>query len=809
MPWVFSGISRSLCSHFGAAPCSPHFTPNRFSRHRHLEPPKSINSNQLYRFDSKSVMETRIDYSRWLHLHLLLLRSSQEPRAPAKSFQRERTRRCEKGFSRAKGRLIQRLALLCLPLMRSITSNTKGSLAYRRNPYLHGTNFIFSTVLAISLSAVAAPWLQQDFSTAGETGDSREKMPTSSIDRRDSHKRNIRSDRTENRTRGAAQINIQPLKAQHRNNVHPPQARHRNDTDRHRPSIVATSCRRSGCVLKLVTLERTKFSDFTDRYMTANELQNTAAGPTKKRHPAVAGPALYVSRLSIFASGPIPEYDIEPVSASRSLSASFSRPDYDSYFPCLRGCIASDADLIHLTPLRGRGRLTSNLPLLIWPLLQRYYGHTARLARRSDEALGLRVTVAHIVSLASWPWTLGSNPLLTSRSWELMRLKRGEYGAAPECQSGGNGSSPGKSAEQRSRVARFQGVPAFAGRRVSHEEWKRHIFPSQDQLFTWSHNVLASRGQGEGGSSPAAPTLADQQARPADVRHGARKTHPRCSEEFTITRLAHLDMIQVGLMPPDFKTRGTLYFHKMERHPAIKSFCKNRVFFDTPSLPRDLVDLREQNTGAFAVFTRHMLIRVPTYPDDTATRVECPIAAERKAVSIIEHCGATCRVEHQPIRASRTMHERRTLVLTLDASDTRWQHDLYRRRLASEHLSIVKMQITRVAGGERRTRRAALCSVLVSLHVLMALSAVILLMAIGRQAGKPLVNSWHAPGAIAGPEVASLTSHTLPIAGPGVKKKNILCPLLNYARERKTLRKTRPPAASSGTIPTCENQGVA
>ncbi|KAJ8871372.1 hypothetical protein PR048_027689 [Dryococelus australis] len=34
-----------------------------------------------------------------------------------------------------------------------------------------------------------------------------------------------------------------------------------------------------------------------------------------------------------------------------------------------------------------------------------------------------------------------------------------------------------------------------------------------------------------GGSGPMAPIIADQQARPADARHGARQTHPRCSEE--------------------------------------------------------------------------------------------------------------------------------------------------------------------------------------------------------------------------------------------------------------------------------------
>ncbi|KAJ8878811.1 hypothetical protein PR048_019397 [Dryococelus australis] len=39
---------------------------------------------------------------------------------------------------------------------------------------------------------------------------------------------------------------------------------------------------------------------------------------------------------------------------------------------------------------------------------------------------------------------------------------------------------------------------------------------------------------------------------------------------------------------------------------------------------------------------------------------------------------------------------------------------------------------------------------------------------IGYQAGKRLVNSWHAPGTIAGPEMAPLTSYTLPIIGPGV-----------------------------------------
>ncbi|KAJ8871627.1 hypothetical protein PR048_027954 [Dryococelus australis] len=39
---------------------------------------------------------------------------------------------------------------------------------------------------------------------------------------------------------------------------------------------------------------------------------------------------------------------------------------------------------------------------------------------------------------------------------------------------------------------------------------------------------------------------------------------------------------------------------------------------------------------------------------------------------------------------------------------------------------------------------------------------------VGCQAGKQLANSWHAPGTIAGAEVAPLTSHSLPITGPGV-----------------------------------------
>ncbi|KAJ8866451.1 hypothetical protein PR048_032294 [Dryococelus australis] len=41
---------------------------------------------------------------------------------------------------------------------------------------------------------------------------------------------------------------------------------------------------------------------------------------------------------------------------------------------------------------------------------------------------------------------------------------------------------------------------------------------------------LASRGQGDATAGLAAPILADQQARPADVRRGARQTHPRRNE---------------------------------------------------------------------------------------------------------------------------------------------------------------------------------------------------------------------------------------------------------------------------------------
>ncbi|KAJ8867882.1 hypothetical protein PR048_031687 [Dryococelus australis] len=58
--------------------------------------------------------------------------------------------------------------------------------------------------------------------------------------------------------------------------------------------------------------------------------------------------------------------------------------------------------------------------------VKHYDGNTARLARRSDEALGVRVSVARIA------------PSLLD---QLMRVKRGESGAAPECQGGGNGRS--------------------------------------------------------------------------------------------------------------------------------------------------------------------------------------------------------------------------------------------------------------------------------------------------------------------------------------------------------------------------------
>ncbi|KAJ8879005.1 hypothetical protein PR048_019611 [Dryococelus australis] len=47
------------------------------------------------------------------------------------------------------------------------------------------------------------------------------------------------------------------------------------------------------------------------------------------------------------------------------------------------------------------------------------------------------------------------------------------------------------------------------------------------------------------------------------------------------------------------------------------------------------------------------------------------------------------------------------LCIFFACGDNRWQHGLCRRRPASEHRSVVKTQITLVAGGERRTRRAA------------------------------------------------------------------------------------------------------
>ncbi|KAJ8868804.1 hypothetical protein PR048_030345 [Dryococelus australis] len=63
--------------------------------------------------------------------------------------------------------------------------------------------------------------------------------------------------------------------------------------------------------------------------------------------------------------------------------------------------------------------------------------------------------------------------LLTSRSREPMRIKRGEYGEAPERNGGGNGRPPRKSAGQRHRPARFPNVRIREQRRpYSNEQAK-------------------------------------------------------------------------------------------------------------------------------------------------------------------------------------------------------------------------------------------------------------------------------------------------------------------------------------------------
>ncbi|KAJ8895119.1 hypothetical protein PR048_000444 [Dryococelus australis] len=62
--------------------------------------------------------------------------------------------------------------------------------------------------------------------------------------------------------------------------------------------------------------------------------------------------------------------------------------------------------------------------------------------------------------------------------------------------------------------------------------------PGGAWLAGWRHVVKVTYEGGEGshrfvgGSGPATPKLADQQARPADVRRGARQIHPRRSEEW-------------------------------------------------------------------------------------------------------------------------------------------------------------------------------------------------------------------------------------------------------------------------------------
>ncbi|KAJ8894474.1 hypothetical protein PR048_007128 [Dryococelus australis] len=119
----------------------------------------------------------------------------------------------------------------------------------------------------------------------------------------------------------------------------------------------------------------------------------------------------------------------------------------------------------------------------------RYNGNTARFARRSDKALGARVSVARIApSLLDrgresshggivavhveekvfdeyyngccngtfWPLfhSMPDRAVFKSETWKPRRVKRVGYGAMAECKDRGNGRSPKKPADQWHRQAR-------------------------------------------------------------------------------------------------------------------------------------------------------------------------------------------------------------------------------------------------------------------------------------------------------------------------------------------------------------------
>ncbi|KAJ8885521.1 hypothetical protein PR048_011719 [Dryococelus australis] len=96
----------------------------------------------------------------------------------------------------------------------------------------------------------------------------------------------------------------QPSQARYRNDIQPLQARNRNDTNNRRPGIVATSSRRKPGIITT----------------------------SSRCRPDTVGQQLATCPYCI---GLILEYDIGPISAGRSLLASYYRPYSGPYFPYL------------------------------------------------------------------------------------------------------------------------------------------------------------------------------------------------------------------------------------------------------------------------------------------------------------------------------------------------------------------------------------------------------------------------------------------------------------------------------------------
>ncbi|KAJ8889381.1 hypothetical protein PR048_008880 [Dryococelus australis] len=122
------------------------------------------------------------------------------------------------------------------------------------------------------------------------------------------------------------------------------------------------------------------------------------------------------------------------------------------------------------------------------------------------------------------------------------------------------------------------------------DSWKG-ILVVRDWLagVTWSRRHKRERNAAQvfmGGSDPAAPILADQQARPVDVRCGARQTHPRRSEAIMF------DFIK----PPAAKENTTdlplfncTVPNGASRMILVKVFCLIRVGVAPESTKPDIV----------------------------------------------------------------------------------------------------------------------------------------------------------------------------------------------------------------------------